>query len=153
MASPTWPFGEIVSEVGKTIRQVVPNPGATREHEIALRELDQKVDIAQIGVNTEEAKHANLFVAGWRPFIGWTGGVALGYTWIVAPLLQFAFAVFGNNVDLPALDPDSIWPIVAAMLGLGTMRSYEKGKGVATSVGGRVLTPQKPVDASMDGLY
>lgn len=137
-------LGDIIKEVGATIREVIPDPDKRRELEIKLAELDQASQLAQIEVNKVEAGSANLFVAGWRPFIGWVCGAALAYTWIVAPLLQWGISLSGRAVALPALDPDSIFPVVTAMLGLGVMRSFEKSKGVATSVRGRVLTPQLP---------
>jgi hypothetical protein len=57
--------------------------------------------------------------------------------------VPFAKTLF-HLTELPALDPDSIFPIVTAMLGIAGMRTYEKTKGVATSLGGKVLTPQMP---------
>lgn len=139
---------DLIRELGAAVRQVLPNPQAQAEWDLKVMELaaqaearDNEIALAQADINKTEASHSNLFVAGWRPFIGWTGGVALAYTWMVAPFLQFVFRLFGNDVPMPALDPDAIWPIIAAMLGLGTMRSFEKSKGVATSIGGRVLRP------------
>jgi hypothetical protein len=156
----TLPWTDLITQIGAAVRQVLPNPEAQREFDLKIMELAAKAEenetqlaLGQIGINKAEATHANLFVAGWRPFIGWTGGVALGYTWIVAPLLQFAFRLFGNDVPLPALDPDAIWPIIAAMLGLGTMRSFEKSRGVATSVNGAVLAPRRAaLPADLEGL-
>lgn len=133
-------LGDLIREAGTTLRQVIPDAEARMELEYKLRELADRADAresellkAQIDVNKEEAKSANLFVAGWRPFIGWTGGAALAYTWIVAPLFK-----------LQALDPNTIYPIITAMLGIGAMRTFEKTRGVATSIGGRVLAPLAP---------
>jgi hypothetical protein len=137
-------LGDIIKEVGNVVREVVPDADKRMEIELKFAELADRVDarenellLGQIEVNKEEAKSANLFVAGWRPFIGWVSGVALAYTWVASPLLK---AIFGLT-DLPALDPDSIFPVVTAMLGIAGMRTFEKTKGVATSVGGRVLQP------------
>ena len=140
------PWTDLINEIGATVRQVLPNPEAQREFDLKIMELAAKAEeqetqlaLGQIEINKIEAGSANLFVAGWRPFIGWTGGVALGYTWILSPLIK---AIFGLD-ELPALDADAIWPIIAAMLGLGTMRSFEKSRGVATSVNGAVLAPRR----------
>jgi hypothetical protein len=150
------PWTDLITQIGAAVRQVLPNPEAQREFDLKIMELAAKAEenetqlaLGQIDINKTEATHANLFVAGWRPFIGWTGGVALGYTWIISPLLK---AIFGLD-ELPALDADAIWPIIAAMLGLGTMRSFEKARGVATSVNGAVLAPRRAaLPADLEGL-
>jgi len=149
------PWTDLITQIGAAVRQVLPNPEAQREFDLKIMELAAKAEenetqlaLGQIDINKAEATHANLFVAGWRPFIGWVGGVALGYTWIVSPLLK---AMFGLD-ELPALDADQIWPIIAAMLGLGTMRSFEKSRGVATSVNGTTPVPRQPIPADLDGL-
>ena len=72
-----------------------------------------------------------MFVAGWRPFIGWTCGAALAYTYVVQPLLIFILAQSGYLVEMPALDIAGLMPVLMGILGLGGMRSYEKVKGVA----------------------
>ena len=150
------PWTDLINEIGATVRQVLPNPEAQREFDLKIMELAAKAEeqetqlaLGQIEINKIEAGSANLFVAGWRPFIGWTGGVALGYTWILSPLIK---AIFGLD-ELPALDADAIWPIIAAMLGLGTMRSFEKSRGVATSVSGAVLAPRRAaLPRDLEGL-
>jgi hypothetical protein len=150
------PWTDLINQIGQAVRQVLPNPEAQREFDLKIMELAAKAEeqetqlaLGQIDINKIEAGSANLFVAGWRPFIGWTGGVALGYTWIISPLLK---AIFGLD-ELPALDADAIWPIIAAMLGLGTMRSFEKSRGVATSVNGAVLAPRRAaLPRDLEGL-
>jgi hypothetical protein len=143
-----WPFGNIVDQIGETARQVLPNKMEERRLELQERELDQKSVLAQIDVNKTEAAHANLFVAGWRPFIGWTGGFALAYSFIAGPLITQLF-----GLEMPNLDVGELFTLVAGLLGLGAMRSFEKSRGVATSVGGQVLAPVKPVDPNLEGLY
>jgi len=140
-------LGDVIREVGETLRQVIPDPKAKAELQVRLAELADKADAretdlmaGQIRVNEQEAKHANLFVAGWRPAVGWCCALALAYTWIVAPLAKAAFRLD----DMPALDPNAIYPVLTAMLGIGAMRTVEKLSGVATSVGGTVLAPCRP---------
>lgn len=144
------PWTDLIREIGAAVRQVLPNPQAQAEFDLKMLELAAEAEarendlmLAQVDVNKTEATHSNLFVAGWRPFIGWTGGIALGYTWMLAPLLRWLAGMFGYEADMPALDPEAIWPIITAMLGLGTMRTYEKARGVATSVGGVVHQPTR----------
>lgn len=131
-----WPFGSIVEEVGKTVRQVLPNELEKRELDLREQEIDQKTQLAQIEVNKTEASHANLFVAGWRPFIGWCGGIGIGYSFILAPLLDQLF-----GLGMPDMDVGELMVLVLSMLGVGAMRTYEKTRGVATSVNGTVPVP------------
>lgn len=98
------------------------------EHEIKLE--IQKANIAQIEVNKAEALHRTVFVAGWRPFIGWTCGLALAYHFILQPIIVFAMSANGVAYDLPEFDMGSLMTIILGMLGLGGMRSFEKFKGL-----------------------
>ena len=83
---------------------------------------------AQIEVNKVEANSNSLFVAGWRPFVGWTCGVALCYHFVLQPFLLFLLHSFGYQVDLPVFDMTTLTTILLGMLGLGGMRSFEKVK-------------------------
>lgn len=85
----------------------------------------------QIDANKIEASSNSLFVAGWRPFIGWVCGLACAWNWIglsvtkvAAPLLHLP------PVTLSAADLTDMWPLLLGMLGLGAMRSVEKIKGI-----------------------
>ena len=92
------------------------------------------VVMAQIEVNKAEAQHKSVFVAGWRPFIGWTCGVALAYNFILRPIgMSVAFYLGVDLSDAPELDITELLTILGGMLGLGTLRSFEKSKGVASS--------------------
>jgi len=102
-------------------------------HEIATLAEKQahEAAMAQVATNTAEAKHRSVFVAGWRPFIGWTCGVALAYHFILNPLILFSVTVAGVTIpDLPTFDMDSLMTVLLGMLGLGGMRSFEKAKGL-----------------------
>lgn len=88
---------------------------------------------AQIEVNKTEAASGSIFVAGWRPFIGWVCGAALVVQYVASPLLPWAGKVVGFDLPpIPSLD-DSLWQLMAGLLGLGGMRTYEKLKGVDRS--------------------
>jgi hypothetical protein len=77
----------------------------------------------QLEVNKVEAAHKSLFVAGWRPAIGWVCGIALLYSTILSPILDIWFTV-------PVVNTSLLQTVLMGMLGLGAMRSYEKTKGV-----------------------
>lgn len=86
-----------------------------------------QIQLAQIGVNAEEAKSASLFIGGWRPAVGWTCGLALFYSALVEPFARFVAMVwFGYAGAFPAVDTTITMQVLFGILGLGAYRSYEK---------------------------
>ena len=151
--------GDLIKEIGATVRQVIPNPEAQREFDLKIAELADKADEresallqGQIETNKIEAGSSNLFVAGWRPAIGWIGAGALGWTWIVAPLVNWIATLCGAHVNPPALPADAIYPVILGMLGISASRTIEKMRGVATSVNGTVPQPVRAVDPNVATL-
>ncbi len=91
----------------------------------------QELAKGQLAINKEEAKSGNLFIAGWRPFIGWSCGVALVWHFIAAPFIIFFAALFGATLPpLPEFDMGSLMTVLMGMLGLGGLRTFEKYKKV-----------------------
>ena len=106
---------------------------AQRAIETALLENAAQINLAQIEVNKEEAQHRTVFVAGWRPFIGWVCGVALAWHFVGVPVTIFFIAWAGAEVpELPAFDMNSLMTVLMGMLGLGGLRTFEKMKGLTT---------------------
>ena len=91
-------------------------------------ELIVEINKAQLEVNKVEAGHTSKFVSGWRPFTGWICATALGYHYILQPLLTFVLYSFGNQIELPVFDMTTLTTVLLGMLGLGGMRSFEKVK-------------------------
>jgi hypothetical protein len=90
----------------------------------------------QMRINEKEAQHGSMFVAGSRPFIMWVCGVALAYNFILYPIILWIAFVIPGGEDLakaPQLDTAALYPLLTGMLGLGTMRSFDKKNGVARS--------------------
>lgn len=104
---------------------------AERQIEQQLATHLAKIDLAQLDINKQEAAHRSIFVAGWRPFIGWTCGVALAWTYVGVPILQFILAQTGHLIDLPSMDMSQMMPVLMGMLGLGGLRTFEKFKKVS----------------------
>jgi|TARA_R100001082_G_scaffold60879_1_gene33876 hypothetical protein len=73
----------------------------------------------QLEINKVEAAHKSLFVAGWRPAIGWVCMLGLLYNTIIANVLSIW-------IEVPEVDTTLLVPVMMGMLGLGAMRSYEK---------------------------
>ena len=91
-------------------------------------ELIAEINKAQLEVNKVEAGHTSRFVSGWRPFTGWICATALGYHYILQPLLTFILYSSGNQIELPVFDMTTLTTVLLGMLGLGGMRSFVKFK-------------------------
>ena len=90
----------------------------------------QELAKAQIAVNQKEAADKSLFVAVWRPAVGWVCVLGMASNFMVIPLANFALALAESTVVVPILDLTQMMPVLMGMLGLGAMRTVEKAKGV-----------------------
>lgn len=90
------------------------------------------VTSAQSDINKVEASNSSTFVAGWRPMIGWVCAAALGYQYLLKPLVLAGFSMAHQPIPvMPGID-DQLWQLMFGMLGMGALRSFDKTKGVAT---------------------
>lgn len=122
-------------EIGKTILdRFIPDPAQKAQAEMELLRMaadgEMKQVIAQLEINAKEAVHPSIFVAGWRPFFGWSGGVGFVYATVLQPLLTWAAAIQGWPAP-PTLNDELMWVVITGMLGIGGLRSIEKLKGAA----------------------
>lgn len=131
-------LGDLISPVKDILGEVIVDKDKRNELEFKLQELVDKADeryheelMGQIEVNKVEAQHASIFVSGWRPFIGWTSGVGIAYTFVAAPFIEFVARVNGYAGEMPLPDAAQLMALVTAMLGVGAMRSYDKAKGTS----------------------
>jgi len=113
------------------LTKFIPDPAQKLEAETALRTALIAADAPQLAVNQAEAQSARIFVAGWRPFIGWVCGAALAWQYVAAPLALWAAALLHYPITPPPRLDDVLWQLMFAMLGMGGLRTYEKIAGVA----------------------
>ena len=122
---------------GKVLDRVFPDPTERAKAQLELLKLEQSGDLAvmtaQTDINKVEASNTNLFVSGWRPFVGWVCGIALLYAAIIEPLARFvAQVIFKYAGAFPFIDTTLTLQILLGLLGLAGMRSWEKKEGVAS---------------------
>lgn len=123
-------IGSIIEGVGK----IADDLHTSKEEELKLALQEKAIDAGlmkgQMEINKAEAQHKNLFVAGWRPFIGWVGGIALAYQFVLYPLLLWILAILEAKgitiIPPPVFESGPLFAIVTGMLGIGGMRSFDK---------------------------
>jgi len=135
------PLGAVLDIGSALITHFFPNPADAAAAKLKLLEMQQSGALAELASTTDlakaqavidqtEAANTSIFVAGWRPWIGWVCGMAFAYAFVVQPLAVFVSAAVGHPVVLPPLDLSQMSPILMGMLGLGAMRTVEKVNGV-----------------------
>jgi hypothetical protein len=128
--------GKVLEVAQPIIDRFFPDPQKALEMRVELIRALQASDLGQLEVNREEARHPSLFVAGWRPFIGWVLGIGVGYAFLLAPVATGVARIWWPEFRMPAPE-QNMWELVFAMLGMGALRSFEKYQGVGTiQVGG-----------------
>jgi len=119
LGSGTKGFGSLAKDIREAIKGKELDPNKKLEMAGKLAEVQTKI-------NEAEATHRTVFVAGWRPFIGWVCGLGLLYAVFIEPLLRFVFTVKGWTIEFPEIDTTITMQVLFGMLGLVGARSYEK---------------------------
>lgn len=113
--------------VADIIDRFVETEEERKAADLLLLKAQQEPDKWQALTNQLEAQHRSIFVAGWRPMIGWICASALAWGWIIGPVVQFIYP----DRTLPAIEIGQAISLIMAMLGMGALRSYEKSKGLS----------------------
>lgn len=132
---------DIIGAGLQIINKFIPDPAqkAQAAYEMAqlqqqkeFKELDVQIQAmqAQTDTNKAEAGNQSIFVAGWRPFVGWVCGCGLAYQYLVDPLISWVAAIQHWPIP-PSLDLSTLITMLGGMLGFGAMRTVEKLNGVA----------------------
>jgi len=117
---------ETVKGVAEVVDRFVETPDEKAAFKTVMAKMAQEPGLAQVELNKIGAAHRSVFIAGWRPFIGWVCGIGLAFAFLVNPVLQWALGQSG-----PELPLDIILELVLGMLGLAGLRTVEKLSGAA----------------------
>jgi hypothetical protein len=123
--------GGLVNSVGKIVDELHTSDEEKAQAKIKLQELENQLKLSQMDINKVEAGHKSIFVAGWRPAVGWLIVGILFYSYILQPFILMTLKIMGKDIDLPVLNMQEVMPIILGMLGLSFGRSYEKKHKVA----------------------
>ena len=128
-------LSNLIQPVSKILDKAIHDQDLKRKlsHEIATmsEKHAQDLALAQIEVIAAEAASGSLFKGGWRPFVGWVCGIAFCYHFILQPVIIFIVALIGMDIpDLPSFEMGTLLTVLGGMLGIGSLRTYEKQKGL-----------------------
>lgn len=122
-------LGSLIGPVVEKVLAFIPDPAEKAKAAAAMQSemlnFVVGVQAQQTEINKVEAASTSLFVAGWRPFIGWIGGVAFAWVYVGGPIV---YVVTGHGTPVPL---DHLWELMGGILGLGGMRSYDKKQGTS----------------------
>ena len=122
----------MIDKLIKPVSDILDKFVADKDLKLKLsHELEKEIvslNKLQIELNKVEAAHENVFVSGWRPFIGWACGIALVYHFLLEPIIQYILILSGADFKTPEFDFSQLSTIVMAMLGMSSLRTYEKTK-------------------------
>lgn len=137
--------GVLAPIVGTLVDRLIPDKAEAErtkaQIEVELTRTANEINLAQIEVNKTEAAHRNVWVAGWRPGIGWVCAAGFAWVFLGAPVGAWLLALIQatnpdavgvlSEVPAPVIPIDYLFELTMAMLGMASLRTYEKLKGVA----------------------
>lgn len=128
------PISAVAGLVDTVVNKIFPDKTEAAKAKAALdmTALVQEFQLVagQQDINKAEAGHASIFVAGWRPFVGWVCGCGFAWQFVIGPFLKFILDALGKTVILPTVDIAVLMNLLLGMLGIAGMRTYEKLKNV-----------------------
>jgi hypothetical protein len=136
MSTTSSVLAPLIEVVNVLVDRLVTNKNKAQEIKSKITELQANGELdrlaGQLAINKLEAQSPSVFVAGWRPFIGWVCGAALAYQYLVRPIIIYVSALKGlDPTHIPPGLDNNLWELMFGMLGLGTLRTFEKVKGTA----------------------
>lgn len=130
------PISSIAGLANTLIAKIWPDPKDQASAEAMLIKTQMDAALAeaqqQIDINKIEAASPNVFVSGWRPFVGWVCGSAFALHFLFLPFFNWLAELFGHSAIVIPFDMTTLSTVLMGLLGLGTMRSVEKWRGVAS---------------------
>ncbi len=122
--------GSTIKAVGNIVDEVFTSEDEKNQAKISIKKIEAELKKRQMDINVAEAQSKSLFIAGWRPALGWVGSLSVAYVYLLQPILDMILQMFDIHIDWVTLDISQLFPLILGMLGLGGLRSFEKSKGL-----------------------
>ena len=120
----------VIGVAGKILDKFVEDKDLKTKLSAELKAQIISLDLAQAQANIEQAKHPSVFIAGARPAIMWICAFGLGWQFVFQPIALWGLAVSNMDIVLPVIPTEGLMTLTLSLLGLGSMRSFEKFKGI-----------------------
>lgn len=120
-----------IKAIGNIVDEVFTSEDERNQAKISIQKIEARLKEKQMDINKVEAGHRSIFIAGWRPALGWISALSVGYVYLFQPFIVMGLKIAGSDVELPSLDLSQLMPLILGMLGLGGLRTFEKAKGVS----------------------
>ena len=120
-----------IKAIGNIVDEVFTSEDERNQAKISIQKIEARLKEKQMDINAVEAGHRSIFIAGWRPALGWISALSVGYVYLFQPFIVMGLKIAGSDVELPTLDLSQLMPLILGMLGLGGLRTFEKAKGVS----------------------
>lgn len=120
-----------IEAIGDVIDEIHTSDEEKAAAKIVMERLRQEPGKLQVAVNMMEAQHRSVFVAGWRPAVGWLCVAALAYLWIIRPVFNDLLTMAGYPLPPLEIGAADVILLLSPLLGLGTLRTSEKLAGKA----------------------
>tara|TARA_R100000988_G_scaffold82970_1_gene46021 strand:+ start:403 stop:786 length:384 start_codon:yes stop_codon:yes gene_type:complete len=121
----------LIAPVSNLIGKFVKDKDLQAQLDHELSTLFHQANLAQIEVNKIEAQ-GKPFQRNWRPSVGWICSFALGYHFILSPIIEVIIKASGIDIQMPEFDFSQLSAILMALLGMSGLRSYDKMKKTDT---------------------
>ena len=132
----TWDIPQLLNTISGIVSKVIPDRDAQIKIQAELEKQMLAIEADQLSgqreINKVEASSSSLFVAGWRPACGWVGAFGLAWQFVLAPVATWIATLCGSHILLPVLPSGDLLNLVFALLGIGSLRSFDKWKGTET---------------------
>lgn len=119
-----------IDALGNAVDKIFTSDDEKLSRAETMERIQQQPAIAQQVLNELNAKSESIFLAGWRPFIGWVAGVTLAIYYIpqflVATYLWARFSLVAGAIQSYPMNSTQLMELVYALLGLGAYRSFDK---------------------------
>lgn len=121
-----------ITAIGNVFDKLCTSDDERMAAEAVMTKIRQRPDVLQIEVNKLEAQHRSIFVAGWRPFVGWVCGAALAWRFLGHELVSWGCTMWAPDVVPPVLSGSGdLITVLLAILGMSGLRTYEKREGIS----------------------
>jgi hypothetical protein len=105
-----------IKAIGNIVDEVFTSEDERNQAKISIQKIEARLKEKQMDINAVEAGHRSIFIAGWRPALGWISALSVGYVYLFQPFIVMGLKIAGSDVELPSLDLSQLMPLILGIL-------------------------------------